>query len=164
MQKIVALAVAVVAAVVLLGTAEKQAARPAPVDSNAPPLEKSEKQATRPAPVHPDIHALEKAVVDATIAYVHDDCKAAREALDRVDSGCRRLGREDVPKAPDDVIDYDQAFHKTVDLAREFATADRIEKSFDQFVWAQRACRICHDLARKNGVMAGAKDAPKAAP
>lgn len=152
MRKAVVLAGAVLGAVALLGAAEKAAPPPGP-----------EPVAARPAPVHNDLGALEKAVVDATLAYVRGDSKAARAALDRVSDGCRRLGREDNPKSPDGLIEYDQAFHKTVDLAREFATTDQIERSFDQFVWAQRACRVCHGLARKEGLMAESLAAPKPA-
>jgi hypothetical protein len=48
---------------------------------------------------------------------------------------------------------YDQTFHKTVDLAREFAAGNQLERSFDQFVWAQRACRLCHAEAQTAKLM-----------
>ncbi len=169
MRYAVAVAGAFLGSALLLGAAEKIA--PEKVTGEKVTAEKvagekvtAEKVAARPAPVHPDIPALEKAVVDTTVAFVHDDCRAAREALDRLDRGCRRLSKEDNPKAPDELIEYDQAFHKTVDLSREFATAERVEKAFDQFAWAQRACRICHGLARKEGLMAEAPAPPKPAP
>ena len=144
MRKALVLAGTVLGAALLLGAAEKAA--------------------TRPAPIHRDLPSLEKAIVDATVAFVHDDCQAARAALERVETGCRRLGREDDPKAPDDLIEYDQAFHKTVDFAREFAASDQVDRSFDQFVWAQRACRKCHELARKDGLMAMSAAPRKPAP
>jgi hypothetical protein len=105
--------------------------------------------------VHPDLPALERAVVDATLAFIRADSRAAREALDRVGAGCRKISREETPtKLLEDVMLYDQAFQKTVDLAREFATGGQLERSFDQFVWAQKACRTCHGLAVKAGIKA----------
>jgi len=137
-----ALAGMAVAAVLLLGAAPQ-----------ASPPENAGAPEERPAPLHADVAALERAVVDATLAYVHSDCRAARAALDRIDAGCRRLSRDDTPKAPDDVIVYDETFHKTVDLAREFAAGEQLERSFDQFVWAQRACRLCHGQAQAAKLM-----------
>ncbi len=153
MRKAVALAGAVLGVVVLVGAAEK-AGPPAGSATTEP----------RIPPIHSDLPALEKAVVDATVAYIRGDMKAARAALERVESGSRRLGWDDDPKAPQDMIEYDQAFHKTVDLAREFAAKEQVDRSFDQFVWAQRACRVCHGLAVKHGYLAaGSTAAPKPA-
>jgi hypothetical protein len=110
--------------------------------------------------MHADPPALERAVVDATLAFIRADAAAAREALDRVEAGCRRLGRDDVPRVTEDVVVWDQAFHKTVDLAREHAAAARIEKAFDQFVWVQKACRTCHTLSRQEAAAKPATPPP----
>ncbi len=128
----------IAAAVLLAGAGQGGAGSPAIEPAAEPPLR-----------MHADATALERAVVDATLAFIRSDATAAREALDRVEAGCRRLGRDDIPRVTEDVVVWDQAFHKTVDLAREHAAAERIEKAFDQFVWVQKACRTCHTLARK---------------
>jgi hypothetical protein len=142
----------VVAALVLLGAA--------PQATRTPDVEPAQE---RPAPLHSDVAALERAVVDTTLAFVREDCKAAREALLRLDAGCRRLSLDESPAPPQDVRLYDQAFHKTIDLAREFLMGEQLERAFDQFVWAQRACRTCHDMARADGLMPAKTPPPKPA-
>jgi hypothetical protein len=129
---------AVLVAVILLGAASPE----------TPPAG-GEPSTDGPAPIHADGAALERAVLDATIAFLHSDLHAAREALDRIAAGCRRLSRDEVPRPPEDELLGDQVFHKTVDFAREFATGGEIDKAFDQFVWAQKTCRTCHDRVRK---------------
>ena len=108
----------------------------------------TEPPADRPAPIHSAGAALERGVVDATLAFLRSDARAVREALDRIAAGCRRLRRDDVSAWSEDVVVYDEAFHKTVDLAREFAAAEEMDKAFDQFTWAQKACRTCHEIAK----------------
>jgi hypothetical protein len=114
-----------------------------------PPPSSTEPPADRPAPIHADGAALERAVADAATAFLRSDQRVTREALDRIEAGCRRLGRDDAQGRFKDVVVYDEAFHKTLDLAREFSASGEIDKSFDQFVWVQKTCRTCHALARK---------------
>lgn len=103
--------------------------------------------------MHADVAALERAVVDATLAFIRSDLRAAREALDRADAGCRRLRSEEDPSYPSDLVTYDQAFHTTIDMAREFSTRGALDRAFDQFVWMQKACRTCHEIARGKGFL-----------
>lgn len=104
------------------------------------------------APVHADSAALEMAILDATRAFLREDLVAARAALDRVESSCRRLDRERDGAISIDVVLFDQAFHKTLDVAREYSGRGLGERAFDQLRWIQKSCRTCHEIARKEGI------------
>jgi hypothetical protein len=109
----------------------------------------AEPSSDRPAPFHADGAALERAVQDATAAFLRSDLRSAREALDRIKAGCPTLARDGAPKRSDDEMLSDQLLQRTLDLAREFSVSGETDKAFDQFAWVQRACRMCHELARK---------------
>lgn len=141
MRRLLVLPLLVVVAMFVVGAGDPETPAPRP-------------EAARPAPpVHADAAALERAVLDTTAAFLHEDLPAARAALDRVEAACRRLGPDDTPAYASELVVYDQAFHVTIDRAREFAGRGIADKAFDQFVWMQRGCRACHDLARKSGSM-----------
>lgn len=112
-----------------------------------------EDPADRPPTVHTDAAALEQAAVDAVRAFLREDAAAAREALDRVDGATRRLDRERDAALGDDLLTYEQAFHVTLDRAREMAGKRKLEESFNHFVWVQRACVTCHGIAREQGLL-----------
>lgn len=100
-----------------------------------------------PSP-HPDGAALEQAVLDATLAFLREDLKAARPALDRMDAGCRRMREDDVEAHGSELVAYDRAFHSALDLSREMATAGNMQRSWEQFMWVTKGCRGCHAIAR----------------
>lgn len=98
---------------------------------------------------HADPDALERATLDATRALLRSDAAAARSAMDRVEAACRRVEPDE--SVPADVREIDVAFHRTLDLAREWATRGDVEKSWDQFYWIPKGCRQCHAAAKKAG-------------
>lgn len=106
------------------------------------------------APVHPDPAALEQALLDAVRALVRDDPVAARTALDRVEKGCRRLGQDEIPSFSSDLVEYDAAVHLTIDRTREFSARGDLDRAQEQTWWLQKGCRKCHEIARKDGLMA----------
>ena len=103
-----------------------------------------------PSP-HQDGPAAERAVVDATVAFLHEDLQAARAALDRIEAGCRRLNEDDVVPAGREVVNYDRAFHAALSMSREMAAAQDLERSWEQFMWVTKGCRTCHALSRGEG-------------
>lgn len=108
--------------------------------------------ARAPAPAHPNPSALEGALLEATRAFMRSDAPGALAALHRIEDGCRRLSPEESPAYPEVLVGYDRAFHLTLDTVRELAGRRSLEESWEQFVWIQRGCRVCHGLAEKNGV------------
>ncbi len=102
-----------------------------------------------PAPVHPDPAALEAAILDATRAFLRSDLVGARAALDRVEEACRRLSSDEEAAYPSEIVLFDQAFHKTLDVAREFSVRGFDERAFDQLRWIHKSCRTCHEIARR---------------
>ncbi len=122
-------------------------------DAPGPETRGEAAEAARHVPVHTDPAALEQAVLDATRALLREDTRSAREALDRVEAGCRRLTQDDAPAIPSDIISYDRALHVTIDTAREYAMRGKLDKTFEQFYWIQRSCFTCHDAARKAGIL-----------
>jgi hypothetical protein len=113
------------------------------------PPASTEPSSDRPAPFHADGVALERAVHDATAAFLRSDLRSAREALDRIRAGCPPLARDGAPERSNEEMLSDQLLQRTLDLAREFSVSGKTDKAFDQFAWVQRACRMCHELARK---------------
>ena len=117
----------------------------------APSSDRAGSDAIRP--VHIDGAAVVETVVAATRAYLAEDPQLVRASLDRLKELSPPLNRDDDAVYGSDLLAYDQAFHTTIDRAREYATPDRLGASFDQFVWVQRACRTCHGLARDAGFL-----------
>lgn len=99
-----------------------------------------------PDPVHFDGPAMEKGILDATRASLYGDAKGTREALDRVEKGCRRVGYDDLPPWPRKMVDEDVALHAALDRAREYASRGLWTEAVDSMVWVQRTCRNCHAL------------------
>jgi hypothetical protein len=87
-------------------------------------------------------------VLDATLAFLREDLKAARPALDRIESGCRRLREDDREVYGSELLTYDRAFHAALDMSREMATAGDLPRSWEQFMWVTKGCRACHAIAR----------------
>jgi len=102
-------------------------------------------------PFHADPAVLERTLADTILALSRGDAPAMRSGLDGIEKACRRT-RDDEPY-PKELLTFDNAFHLTVDRARELAGAGDIEHSAQQFCWIQGACRKCHDEARKSGVL-----------
>lgn len=106
-----------------------------------------------PRPAHVDNDGLIRAAMEATRAFLEEDGEAAVEALTLLEAAGRRLSEEDKARFGSQVVAFDKAFHQTLNDSRDYAAAGNIEKGFDQFVWVQRGCRICHSHARRAGVM-----------
>jgi hypothetical protein len=100
-----------------------------------------------PSP-HTDGKAAEQAVLDATLAFLREDLKAARPALDRIEAACRRLGDDDRETYGPEVVSYDRAFHTALDVSREMAGSGNLQRSWEQFMWVTKGCRGCHEVAR----------------
>lgn len=99
-----------------------------------------------PDPVHFDGPAMEKGILDATKASLYGDAKGTREALDRVEKGCRRVGYDDLRPWPRKMVDEDVALHAALDRAREYASRGMWTEAVDSMVWVERTCRNCHAL------------------
>ena len=104
-------------------------------------------------PVHRDTVVLERSSLEAIRSFLREDPVAARRALDQVDRNTRRLDRFADAAYGEEMIVFEQAFHVTLDRARELAGKRRLEDAFNQFVWVQRSCIVCHGLARKQGLL-----------
>lgn len=102
----------------------------------------------RPPSPHSDGKAAEQAVLDATLAFLREDLKAARPALDRIEAACRRLREDDREAYGPEVVSYDRAFHAALDASREMAGSGDLQRSWEQFMWVTKGCRGCHELAR----------------
>lgn len=98
---------------------------------------------------HVDPAALERAMLDTTLALLRSDPAAARAAMDRVEAGCRRAGPDD--GLSPEILEIDVAFHRTLDLAREWAARGDVEKTWDQLYWIPKGCRQCHAATKKAG-------------
>lgn len=99
-----------------------------------------------PAPVHTDPAAVERGMLDATKGLMFGDFASAREALDRVESGCRRIGYDDTPAWPRAMVDQDVAMHAALSRAREFTARHVWEDASNSMIWVERCCRDCHAL------------------
>lgn len=115
-----------------------------------------------PAPIHGQGSSLEQAVLDASLAFLREDAASAIAAMDRLEGTCRRLSREGDPVIHRDVLLYDQALHAALAKSRDLAERGDVAQAFDQFVWVQRACRQCHQMAREHGLIPQAQSAPQA--
>jgi len=109
-------------------------------------------QEPAPQPVHRDSAKLLEAVGDAARAHAIEDLAAMGTALDRIDANTRPLGDADRAVYGARTVNYDQAFHVTLDRARQLLAGGDLENAFNQFVWVQRACVVCHADARESGV------------
>jgi hypothetical protein len=112
-----------------------------------------------PAPVHIDGKALEDGVVEATRAFLRNDPKAARAALDAAAEACRSLAFDDVPPWPRAVVNDDMALHMALDKARELTSLGQTEKAVETLVWVGRTCRECHARSAE-GALPGQKLPP----
>ncbi len=102
--------------------------------------------------VHRDGSALEEAVVEANREFLREHSLLARAALDRAAEACRVVSSDEGGPYPSELVNFDRAFHLTLDKAREYATAGRIDDAFNQLVWVQRSCLSCHRMAREAGI------------
>lgn len=103
--------------------------------------------------IHVSTAKIEQALVAATVAFLRENSRDARSALDVIHENSRTLHPDEVDVVGSDVLAYDRAFHETLDRSRELAGAGELDAAFDQFVWVQRACRTCHALSRERGLM-----------
>jgi hypothetical protein len=104
-------------------------------------------------PIHNDPQALEEGVLSAVRAYLHEDTAAMRRSFDLMEQSTRRIDRERDAAYGSEIINWEQGFHGTIDRGRELSGKGKLEESFNQLVWAQRACVSCHQAARKNGFL-----------
>lgn len=116
---------------------------------------KNEKAAS--GTVHPDPAAIEAAYLDATRAFLHEDIDGVRDALGRIEDGCRRMNPS--PGISSTITSYDRAFHTALTMAREDAQRGRFDKCFEQFYWIQKGCVECHRRSIEHGLMPTAKAA-----
>lgn len=112
-----------------------------------------EDESAEPRKVHADAQAVIESVLQATRAFMAEDPSAARAALDRMTKHSPPLLRGPDDAYGHEILSFDQAFHVTIDRSREYALTGRMEDSFNQFVWVQRACITCHGMARDKGFL-----------
>ena len=110
--------------------------------------------APSPSRFHDDADEILAATRDTLGALLKDDGDQARSALDRIHAQLRPLEIEDRERFGSDIVRYSKPVIGTVDIARETATAGDIERAFAEFVSIQKACRICHGMARQQGLIA----------
>jgi len=121
--------------------------------SGGVPAEPLDEGASQPRPVHRDPAALVDAALQTTRAFLMEDAGAARRSLDVLKEATPPLHRERDAVYGSEILSFDQAFHVTIDRAREHSTAGRLEDAFNQYVWVQRACVSCHGMARAQGFL-----------
>lgn len=121
--------------------------------SDDPPGESTTAGGEAMPKVHLEPSELVDGAVEAVRAYLLEDAPAMRAALDRIEQATRRLDRERDEALGSDLIIYEQAFHETLDRAREASIRGQLEEAFNQFVWTQRACVTCHGIARDQGLL-----------
>ena len=103
--------------------------------------------------IHPDPEALMAAFLDATRAVVIGDNKGLRAALDRVQNRCARISDLDTVNYSARIKNIDKAFHTSVDVARELAGDGKTRQAYEQYLWVERGCWMCHSSARSEGLM-----------
>jgi hypothetical protein len=134
------------------------------IAGDAEPPEASPDPAEQPVRVHSDPDELVNGAADAVRAYLLEDSRAMRAALDRIERSTRRLDPTRDEDLGEGLVRYEQAFHETLDRAREYSIKGRLEDAFNQFVWTQRACVTCHGIAREQGLMEPGPVAPASRP
>jgi hypothetical protein len=107
-----------------------------------------------PAKFHSDAEEILDATRDVLSSLLLDNGDQARVALDRIHAQLRSLEVEDRELFGSDIVRYSKPVIGTVNIARETATSGDIERAFVEFVSIQKACRICHGLARQQGLIA----------
>ncbi len=107
----------------------------------------------KPAPVHADTDRVVEAMTETLGALLRDDAAAARRALDRVDAQLRELKAEEQVHFGRDIVSYSRAVKGTLNVARESSGAGNLERTFHEFISIQKTCRVCHDFARRQGLL-----------
>jgi hypothetical protein len=110
----------------------------------------------KPRPVHVSPQRVLERTLGATAAFLSEDGVKARAELDALKIESPPLDRDRDEAYGHEILSFDQAFHVTINRAREYAAAGRLEDGFNQLVWVQRACVTCHGMARENGFLAEA--------
>ena len=128
-----------------------------PIPDAAPPAASGAPGATR---VHQPGEQMERALTDTVLACLRDDAAAAFAGMERLEAACRRLSYEDVPPPSRGVLTYDQALHTALDRSKELLRTKHVTEAFDQFVWVMRACRQCHEMARRDATTPAPAPAP----
>lgn len=100
------------------------------------------------APLHADTEKVEQAYLESVRAFLHQDLEAALEHLGAIEKLSRRLAGVDEPAFGSAMVNYDTAFHMTLDRTRELTRRGEFDAAFDQFVFVQRACVACHRIER----------------
>jgi len=94
-------------------------------------------------------------MLETTKGLMFGDFKAARAGLDRVEKGCRRIGYDDLPAWPSEMVEQDVGMHVALTRAREFTSRERWEDAANSLVWIERCCKDCHALRVKNANPSG---------
>jgi hypothetical protein len=75
---------------------------------------------------------------------LRDDARAARAALDRLERACRRVDVDETESLGAKLVQFDGAFHRQLDLARELAARGDLDRVTLQFHGLMKGCRGCH--------------------
>ena len=82
-------------------------------------------------------------------AFLREDGPAALDNLGAIERLSRRLGAPDAEHYGQELVNYDTAFHQTIDRTRELSRRPELDDAFNHFVYIQRACVACHRIARR---------------
>lgn len=97
-----------------------------------------------PGKVHRDAEGMRQAMGEALDALLRDDAKGMRAALDRIETGCRRVEQDEREGLGEKTVTFDVAFHKQLDLARELSARGDLEPVLVHFYGVIKGCRGCH--------------------
>lgn len=107
----------------------------------------AEPEAEPAPPYHPDAEKTEAAALDVTRQLLRDDAEALRSALTRLAEATPVIALEAESARPSEQVSLHKSFQVALSLARENAGRGDTEEAFNQFVWVQRTCRLCHRSA-----------------
>jgi hypothetical protein len=108
--------------------------------------------AAEPAPVHSAPGVTERELIAVIQALVREDAVGSRASLERLKATVRSVQSDEADTLSSDLVVHAQAFRAALARARESAGAGELMRAFDDFYWAQRSCRQCHEAARRQGI------------
>ena len=116
--------------------------------------------ASSPPPIHPEPGLAMERLIACTRAAVREDREALLEALDGIEEVCRNIYDPEDERYSSRMIEFDWAFHRTLEMARKLTAEGDMAKGFEQYQWVERGCRLCHVQAAKEGLYSPAMTTP----
>ena len=113
----------------------------------------SEEEAAPTVRFHEDAEAIQRDALAALDALMVDDLEKVREAVGRMEAGCRKLDPQSGAELGPYFRNRDQALHVVLNGTIGWIDKNNPKEAFTEFVWVLRTCRECHDLARSAGYL-----------